>query len=164
MKVVYEKDEQLAEETEKRLCKLEKEFEEPTIKLFPNSEKYDGIIAQYHITFSALCAHHHVAFEGEAVVAYMPGKWITGLSKLARVVEYYLNPTVKTIQEKATQQILNHLTKALKPKGLMVILKAKHNCVCYRGVKKPSMTLTSAVYGTFKDNPQTREELLSLIK
>ncbi len=66
-------------------------------------------------------------------------------------MEYHLNPTVKTIQEKATHKILNHLKEALKPRGLMVVLEAKHSCIAYRGVKKPSLTITSAVDGIFAE-------------
>ena len=162
---IFEKDEQLKEETVKRIEKMKAEFTEPTIKLFDNTYKYDGIIAQSQITFSSLCEHHQVAFEGEATVAYIPGKYLTGLSKLARIVEFYLNPTLPTVQEKATQQIMEHLKETIiDAKGFAVIIKAKHNCVCYRGVKKPSTTSTSAVSGVFKDNPQTRHELLSIIK
>ena len=86
-----------------------------------------------------------------------------GLSKLGRIAEYYLNPIVKTTQEKATHQIMNVLKK-IKPLGAIVIIKARHSCICYRGVKKPSLTITSAVYGSFKDNPITRQEFLSLIR
>lgn len=165
MQIVIEKDKNLQQETLKRKKKMLKEFsKKPKIKLFKNNEGYDQIVAQVGIPFSALCEHHEVSFEGEAIVAYIPNKYYTGLSKFGRVVEYFLNPTVKTIQERATKQILDTLVEALQPKGLMVILKARHNCICYRGVKKPSDTITSAVYGAFKDNVVTRQELLSLVK
>ena len=165
MKTTIEKQNNLPKETSRRREKMKKEFsKEPTIKLFENIEGYDQIIAQVGIPFSALCEHHWVSFEGEAHVAYIPGKWLTGLSKLPRVVEYYLNPTVKTIQEKATHKILNSLVNALKPQGVMVIIRARHNCVCYRGVKKPSWTITSAVQGIFAEkNAGAREEFLTLL-
>jgi len=144
---------------------MKKEFnKELVIKLFPNDERYDQIIAQVGIPFSALCEHHKVSFEGKCSIAYIPDQWLTGLSKFGRVVEYYLNPTVKTIQERATHQILKALNEALKPKGIMVIIKAKHNCICYRGVKKPSLTITSAVAGAFAENAIARQEFLSLLK
>ena len=159
-----EKKEDLEAENEARAERMKAEFSvKPVIKLFEN-EGYDGIIAQTNIPFMALCEHHKVAFEGEATVAYIPDKWITGLSKLTRIVEYYLNPTVYTVQERATQQILDDLKEALNPKGIMVILKAKHGCLCYRGAKKPSLTITSAVDGVFKESFNTRQELLNLIK
>jgi len=165
MKVIIEKEEDLEKETEKRIMKMKKQFKrEPTIKLFENKEKYDQIIAQIGIPFSALCEHHHVSFEGGVSIAYIPDKYLTGLSKLARIVEYYLNPTIKTIQERATKQILDCLIKTLKPRGAMVVIKARHGCICYRGVKKPSWTVTSAVYGVFRKNLSARQELLSLLK
>jgi len=165
MKIVVEKKKDLKKNTQKRKKAMVKEFQkELRIKLFENKEKYDQMIAQVKIPFFALCEHHEISFEGEASVAYIPDKWLTGLSKLARIVEYFLNPTVKTIQERATHQILNCLIKALNPKGVMVVIKARHSCICYRGVKKPSLTITSAIYGTFKDNPSTKQEFLNLIK
>ena len=165
MKIIIEKEKDLQKNTQKRKKAMVKEFQkELRIKLFENKEKYDQMIAQVKIPFFALCEHHEISFEGEASVAYIPDKWLTGLSKLARIVEYFLNPTIKTIQEKATHQILNCLVKALNPKGVMVVIKARHSCICYRGVKKPSLTITSAIYGGFKDNISTRQEFLSLIK
>ena len=165
MKIIIEKEKDLKKNTQKRKKAMIKEFQKKLrIKLFRNKDGYDQIIAQIGIPFSALCEHHEVSFEGECSIAYLPDKWLTGLSKLARTVEYFLNPTVKTIQEKATHQILNCLVKALNPKGVMVVIKARHSCICYRGVKKPSLTITSAIYGTFKDNPSTKQEFLNLIK
>ena len=164
MYTIIEKPENLKKETQKRIRKMKRQFrKEPVIKLFENKEGYDQMIAQIRIPFSALCEHHHISFEGEVSIAYIPDKHLTGLSKLARIVEYYLNPTVKTIQERATKQILDCLIKTLKPRGAMVVIKAKHGCICYRGVKKPSWTITSAVYGNFKENLSTRQEFLSLL-
>ena len=164
MKIVVEKEKDLKKSTQKRKGKLEKEFgKEPILKVFENIHNYDQIIAQVGIPFSALCEHHEVSFEGEVSIAYIPGKYLIGLSKLGRIVEWFLNPIMKTTQEKATYQILEAV-KQIEPRGVMVVIKAKHSCICYRGVKKPSLTITSAVYGGFKDNISTRQEFLSLIK
>jgi len=163
-KTIVEKEKDLEVETKKRIDKLNKEFaEKPIIKLFENIHGYDQIIAQVGIPVSALCEHHHVSFEGEVAIAYIPDKYLTGLSKLGRLSEYYLNPTVKTTQEKATHQILKDLIATLNPLGAMVVVKARHNCICFRGVKKPSTTITSAVYGKFKEQQATRQEFLSLL-
>ncbi len=153
MNVIKEKDSDLQKNTEKRIAKMIKEFSKvPKIKLFPNTYKYDGILAQVGIPVSALCEHHGVAFQGYCHVAYIPGKYVTGLSKIARVVEHYLNPTVRTVQEKATAQIIKHLEESLQDnKGIMVLIEATHNCISYRGVKKPSLTITSMVRGTFAE-------------
>ncbi len=165
MKTIIEKQDNLSKETSRRREKMKKEFsKEPVIKLFKNVDNYDQIRDQGSIQFSDLCEHNWVSFEGEAHVAYIPDEWLTGLSKLPRIVEYYLNPTVKTIQEKATHQILNAMVSTLKPKGVMVVIRAKHSCVCYRGVKKPSMTITSAVKGIFAEKDGgAREEFLTLL-
>lgn len=162
---VKEQYKDLQEETRKRVERMKEEFSAPPkIKVFENVEKYDQIIAQVNIPVTALCEHHEVAFFGSVSIAYIPRDYIVGLSKLARVAEYYLNPTVRTVQEKATQQILNHLQRELKPKGLMVVVKATHNCIVYRGVKKPSLTITSAVKGIFADPKKgARQEFLQLI-
>ena len=161
---MIEKKEHLKRETKKRVAKMKNEFARlPTMKLFKN-EGYDQIIAQVGIPVTALCEHHEVAFNGECHIAYIPDQYLIGLSKLARTAEYYLNPTVKTIQEAATHQILHHLKKYLKPKGVMVVVKATHACISYRGVKKPSITITSAVDGFFADPLKgARNEFLQLI-
>lgn len=163
IKIVKERPEDLKRETECRVNRMDNEFSKDlTLKLFPNDEGYDQIISQVKIPFTALCEHHRVSFEGYAYVAYIPDKWFVGLSKLARVVEFYLNPTIETLQERATHQILKTMEE-INAKGVMVVLKAKHNCVCYRGVKKPSWTITSAVSGAFKKEINPREEFLKLL-
>jgi len=164
MDIRFEKNEELEKETKKRVKKMGEEFKkEPVIKMFENTEGYDQIIAQAGITFLSACEHHLVGFEGEASIGYIPNDKLIGLSKIGRIVEYFLNPTRPTIQEKATQQIFDFLEKALEPKGLIVVVKAKHGCIGYRGVKKPSWTITSAVGGGMKENQSAKEEFLSLI-
>lgn len=160
----YEHQKDLQKETKKRVERMRKEFvKPPLLKAFRN-EGYDQIIAQVHIPISSLCEHHLVSFEGEANIAYIPNGWLIGLSKLGRVAEYYLNPSKPTIQERATHQILQHLKTHLKPRGLMVVIRAKHTCISYRGVKKPSLTITSAVDGLFADPLKgARQEFLQLI-
>ena len=165
MKIIKEEEKDLARNTAKRVKKMQDFFaQEPKVKVFRNTEGYNQIIAQVGVPFLALCEHHECSFEGVMHVAYIPNGWLTGLSKLARVMEFYLNPTVKTIQEKATHRILNHLKDALKPKGIMVVLEARHSCIAYRGVKKPSLTITSAVDGIFAEQSNdAKYEFLSLI-
>lgn len=164
MKIEKELEKDLKKETQKRVLKLKQEFKEPKLKVFENIEGYNQIIAQVGIPVTALCEHHHVAFSGCVHIAYIPKDSLIGLSKLARVAERHLNPTVQTIQEKATYRILNDLKKALDPQGIMVVIKAVHNCIAYRGVKKPSITITSAVDGVFADYTSgARQEFLSLI-
>lgn len=163
MKKELEKD--LKVETKKRLSRMKEEFsEELELKSFENTEKYDQIIIQTGIPFIAHCEHHHLSFTGFAHVGYIPGSWVLGLSKLGRIVEKFLNPTIYTIQEKATQQIMNYLRKELNPRGIMVVLEAEHSCISFRGVKKPSLTITSAIHGLFETNFYAKMEFLELIK
>lgn len=164
-KIIKEEEKDLSKNTQKRVEKMKLFFaQEPKVKVFRNTENYDQIIAQVGVPFLALCEHHECSFEGVMHIAYIPNGWLTGLSKLARIMEFYLNPTVKTIQEKATHKILNHLKTALKPRGIMVVLEARHSCIAYRGVKKPSLTITSAVDGIFAEQGNdAKYEFLSFI-
>lgn len=127
------------------------------------SEEYDEIVLVKDIPFASLCEHHLIPFLGRAHVAYIPdGNRITGLSKLARVVEVFARRL--QVQERMTVQIADALVKALAPKGVMVVLEAEHLCMTMRGVKKPgSLTVTSVVRGLFRENPATRSEAMSLI-
>lgn len=166
MKVKKELDKDLQQETAKRINKLSKEFSKPpALKVFENTEKYDQMIMLANIEFSSLCEHHGVRFGGIVHVGYLPKDYLIGVSKLARVAEQFLNVTRPTIQEKATMQILNTLKKALDPAGIMIVIKAKHDCVGYRGVKKPSaIMITSAIDGAFKSELSgARQEFLALV-
>ncbi len=162
---LYELKHQTKKETAKRIKKMELEFKKaPAVKLFEKTEKYDQIIAQLGIPITAKCEHHEVQFHGEVFIGYVPNKWLVGLSKMARVSEYFLNPTIKTIQEKATNQILNYLEKILKPVGMIVVIKASHGCIGLRGVKKPSLTFTMATSGCFADQRQNhKSDFLNLV-
>lgn len=164
MKIIKEISKNLKTETERRIKKMQEEFrKEPEIRVFENTEKYDQIIMQSGIEFSSLCEHHHVGFSGKVSIGYVPGEWLIGLSKLGRIVEYHLNPILPTIQERATQQILKDMKEALAPKGVIVIIKASHTCIGYRGIKKPSLTITSAVDGIFAYDQSAKLEFLQLI-
>jgi GTP cyclohydrolase I len=166
MKVKKELQKDLKVETAKRIKKLKGEFSKlPILKVFENTEKYDQMVILANIEFAALCEHHQIEFHGIAHVGYLPKDSLIGISKLARVVEQCLNPTICTVQEKATKQILDVLKKALDPSGIMVVVKGKHGCVGYRGIKKPaSVMITSAIDGAFKSELSgARAEFLSLI-
>jgi GTP cyclohydrolase I len=105
-----------------------------------------------------------VPFHGMAHVGYIPGEdgRVTGLSKLARLVEVYARRP--QVQERMTRQIADALNEVLKPRGVIVVVEAEHLCMAMRGIRKPgSTTVTSAVRGMFRDNPATRSEAMSLI-
>ena len=125
---------------------------------------HDEMVMVRDIPFTSLCEHHLVAFTGKAHVAYIPGDdgRITGLSKLARVVEGYARRP--QVQERLTTQVAEAMAEALSPKGVLVVMEAEHLCMSMRGVRKPgAVTVTSAVRGLFRDNPATRAEAMSFI-
>jgi GTP cyclohydrolase IA len=114
------------------------------------------------ITFTSMCEHHLLPFQGVAHVAYLPNGQVTGLSKLARVVdEVARRPQV---QERMTETIANLIETELDSAGVAVVIEAEHSCMSIRGVKKPgSATVTSALRGVFRKNPASRAEIMSLI-
>ncbi len=127
------------------------------------SEDTDELVIVKNIPFASMCEHHLVPFMGVAHIGYIPanGK-ITGLSKLARVVE--LASKRLQVQERMTSQIAEALVQRLNPAGVIVMLEAEHLCMSLRGIKKSgSKTITSAVRGVIKSNAVTRQEALSLL-
>jgi GTP cyclohydrolase IA len=114
------------------------------------------------IELFSMCEHHFAPFYGVAHVGYIPNEKITGLSKIARVVEGYSKRF--QVQERLSNQIANALEEVLDPKGVMVVVEAKHMCMCGRGIKKSgASTTTSSVRGVFQHEPEARAEFLSLI-
>jgi len=126
-------------------------------------KEHDEIILLRDIPLYSVCEHHMVPFIGKAHVAYIPdSNRITGLSKIARVVETFSRRL--QVQERLTTDIADTLMKKLKPKGVFVVIEAEHLCMSMRGVKKPGvMTTTSAVRGVFRKSQKTRSEALSLM-
>ncbi len=134
----------------------------PKLKTFPNTEHYNQMVSVRDISFFSMCAHHFLPFFGRAHVAYVPNGRIVGLSKLARVVEFYARRP--QLQERMTEQIIDFLVSELHPEGAMVVIEANHLCMEMRGVKKPgTSTTTSAIRGMF-ENRALREEFLSLLQ
>lgn len=131
-------------------------------RTFSEVEGYNELVVVSDIELHSHCEHHMVPFVGKAHVAYIPDGRVLGLSKIARVVDAYAKRL--QVQEKLTAQIADAIQEALQPQGVAVILKCKHFCMCYRGVKKPeSWTTTSKLHGLFMDNPATRMELFTLL-
>jgi GTP cyclohydrolase I len=117
------------------------------------------------IPFSSLCEHHLVPFVGKAHVAYIPGPdgRITGLSKLARLVDGYAHRL--QVQERLTTQVAETLVDRLEPTGVVVVIEAEHLCMTMRGVKKPgALTVTSAVRGIFEHDVASRAEAMAFIR
>jgi GTP cyclohydrolase I len=125
---------------------------------------HDEIILLKNIPLYSVCEHHLLPFVGKAHVAYMPSNnRVTGLSKLARVVDLYARRL--QVQERLTTDIAEVVMRKLKPKGVLVIIEAEHLCMSMRGVKKPGvLTITSAVRGVFRKNEKTRAEAMALIR
>jgi GTP cyclohydrolase I len=126
------------------------------------SKSYDQMVICKDIELYSTCAHHMIPFHGKAHVGYIPGKQVVGLSKLARLVDVFARRM--QIQEELTDQIADTLSAVIKPKGVMVIIEAKHFCMCSRGVaKQHSSMVTSSIRGVF-DDAKVRQEFMSLIK
>lgn len=135
---------------------------EDVLTVFDN-EGYDEMILVKDIEFYSTCEHHVQAFFGKAHVAYIPKDKIIGLSKIPRLVEIFARRLQN--QERLTTQIAEALEGLLAPKGVAVVLEAKHFCMMARGVEKQmSEVITSTLKGLFKERPATREEFLRLIK
>lgn len=128
------------------------------------TEEHEEIVIVRDIPIYSMCEHHLLPFYGIAHIAYIPRKGkITGLSKLARVLEGFARRP--QLQERLTSQVANGIMEKLDPLGVMVIIEAEHMCMTMRGIKKPgALTSTSAVRGVFEENEKTRWEALSLIK
>jgi GTP cyclohydrolase I len=138
-----------------------REGSEPTWHSFPNTENYSQMVSVIDVPFFSLCAHHFLPFFGSAHVAYIPEDRIVGLSKLARLVDFYARRP--QIQERMTEQIVACLNHRLSPKGAMVVVQARHFCMEMRGVSKPGvLTTTSALSGAFEEE-RVRQEFLSLL-
>ena len=122
-----------------------------------------GIVLEKDITFYSMCEHHMLPFYGKAHVAYIPNGHITGLSKIARVVECFARRL--QVQERLTVQIRDCIQQALNPIGVAVVIEASHTCMQMRGVEKQrSVTTTSAFTGIFLSDPRTRDEFMQLIR
>jgi len=155
-------------ETPRRVAKMYAEMfaglqQDPARHLevaFP--EEYDELVLVRDIPFTSMCEHHLLPFTGVAHVGYIPHGRVTGLSKLARVVEEVARRP--QVQERMTQTIADMIEDKLESTGVAVVIQAEHSCMSIRGVKKHgSSTVTSALRGIFKSNQSSRAEVLSLI-
>jgi GTP cyclohydrolase IA len=127
-------------------------------------ENHDELVLVKDISLYSICEHHLVPWHGSAAVGYIPGEdgRITGLSKLARLVDLYAKRP--QVQERLTSQVADAVMRRIEPQGVVVVVQAEHLCMAMRGVRKPgSTTVTSAVRGIFKDDPRSRAEALGLI-
>lgn len=128
-----------------------------------DAENYDQMILVGNIEFYSICEHHLAPFFGEGFIAYIPNDKIVGISKLPRTLDLFARRFQN--QERITTQIADYLIKNLNPKGVAVVLKAKHLCMSMRGIQKPNaITTTSKMTGVFLESESARSEFLDLIK
>jgi GTP cyclohydrolase I len=123
---------------------------------------YDEVVIVRDIEFFSMCEHHMLPFFGKMHVAYLPNKKVIGLSKIPRLVDVFARRL--QIQERLTQQVAETIQRLIEPNGVAVICEARHFCMMMRGVEKQhSGAITSAMLGAFRNNKDTRDELLSLV-
>ena len=125
--------------------------------------EYDEMVVVKDIDFYSMCEHHMLPFYGHASVGYIPEDKVIGLSKIPRIVDMFARRL--QVQERMTQQIATFLDELIKPRGVAVVVEASHLCAAMRGVKKQrTRMLTSAMLGSFRDNPSTRAEFMMHIR
>lgn len=135
----------------------------PSATDFPNVSNLDEIVIVGPTTVRSMCAHHFCPIEGKAIVAVIPDGRIVGLSKFARLTNWVM--ARPQIQEEATVQLADIISRAINPRGLGLVIRARHTCMSWRGVKESnSFATTSVTRGIFRDDPRARMEFLELIK
>jgi GTP cyclohydrolase I len=134
------------------------------LTVFPNSENYDQIILLDNIHFVSSCSHHLLPFFGLAWLAYIPDKFLMGASKPARVIKHYGSRL--QLQENLSQQVADYIQKELKPKALLLVMRATHTCMSCRGAEQYAGAgmVTSSIKGLFKSEKISKDEALDLIK
>ena len=136
--------------------------EPPKITTFPNEKSMDEMVISGPIKLDSLCSHHILPIAGNAFIGYIPGEKVIGISKFSRIVRYFSRRL--QIQEEMTQQIADYIEQLMEPKGLIVVVKARHYCEIARGVREENIyMITSSVKGSFKHNPASRKEFFDLI-
>jgi GTP cyclohydrolase I len=166
----YDINDQQLQETPKRMAKMyvrelfQGSFtEEPKMTVFENTEHYDSMVFLGDISVKSTCSHHFIPFLGKAYIAYIPNDKVCGISKLARVVRWFMRRP--QIQEEMTKQIADYIEEKLNPKGVAVYIEAQHLCMIARGVEEyNSMMKTSEVRGAFRDNSDARNEFFQMVK
>lgn len=151
-------------DTPARMAKALSELLTPrpfNLTTFPNDEGYEELLVQDGIPFTSLCEHHGLPFMGTALVAYLPGERIVGLSKLARVVEHFARRT--QVQERLTKQVAAWLQDELLARGVGVMMRAEHLCMTLRGVQAPgTSTVTTSLTGLLLAETRSRQEFFTL--
>src|SRR5215469_10685812 len=157
-------DEEGLSETPARMARAYAELFGPKplrLTTFPNTEGYDELVIARGIPFRTVCEHHLLPFSGVAQVGYLPSERILGLSKLARLVEYFA--ARPQTQERLTKQVADYLFECIHPLGVGVVLEAEHTCMTLRGVRAVgATTVTSTLLGSLREDPRSRSEFFAL--
>jgi len=157
-------------DTPKRVARAWKEYcqgysEDPAYhlsRIFHEVGGYDEIVLLKDIPFQSHCEHHMAPIVGKAHIAYLPGNYVVGISKLARVLHAYARRL--QVQERLTAEVADCIWKHLKPQGVAVVIEATHGCMTGRGVRTPDVMMkTSRMMGVFRDDEKSRKEVLNLI-
>lgn len=142
-----------------------KYYPKPDVTAFPNVKHIDQLMVIGPIDIKSMCAHHFLPFVGQAWIGILPDKdgKLLGLSKYSRLTDWiFARPQ---IQEEATEMLADEIEKSCEPRGLQVVVRAKHMCAAIRGVEKPNgLFVTSAIRGVFKEDASVKEEFMNLIK
>lgn len=158
-------------ETPERVARAWKEYcqgyaDDPAYhlsRIFHEVGGYDDIVLLKDIPFQSHCEHHMAPIVGRAHIAYLPGKYVVGISKLARVLHAFAHRL--QVQERLTSEVANCIWEHLKPQGVAVVIEATHGCMTGRGVRTPNVIMkTSRMLGVFRDDQKSREEVLQLIQ
>lgn len=166
----YDINDQQLQETPKRMAKMyvrelfQGSFtEEPKMTVFENTEHCDSMVFLGDISVKSTCSHHFIPFLGKAYIAYIPNEKVCGISKLARVVRWFMRRP--QIQEEMTKQIADYIEEKLNPKGVAVYIEAQHLCMIARGVEEyNSVMKTSEMRGCFMSEDSTRNEFFNILK
>lgn len=163
-------DDESVQGTPSRFVKYLAEYRQPLDidkifgSVFKVKEGHSSMVIQCNIPFRMMCEHHLLPAVGKAAIGYVPHGRVIGLSKLTRLVDA-VGTERPSLQEHIVDRIQDLMMKHLKPKGVMVVVKAAHGCMQCRGVNAPGVvTISSAVTGVFRDNPSARDEMLSLMQ
>lgn len=136
--------------------------EEPQITVFKNQKNYDEIIFLGSIKIKSLCSHHFKSFIGDCFIAYIPDEKICGISKLSRIVQWFMKRP--QIQEELTKQIADYIQQKLSPKGCAVYIQAKHLCMLVRGVEEYNSNMTTSSFTGCFQNENFKNEFMNLVK
>lgn len=165
----YDLDDQQIKETPKRIAKMwinelfKGNYEKaPDLTVFENTEKINDIVFLGPISVKSTCSHHFIPFIGNCFIAYIPNEKIVGISKLARIVKWFMRRP--QIQEELVKQIANYIEEKLNPKGVAVYIEAQHLCMTVRGVEEYNSKMkSSAIRGAFNEDA-CRKEFFDMIK